>query len=156
MTGIYFDGFDLKDLWEEMEASTAKTRREAKKVLRQGAKDILQDSQKMAPVDEHNLELAHRLLDVRLNQDFAAVEIVIDGFIGGRDVSEYAMIMHEFLAPFGAGTYNLGMKSMLKDQGADNEHRVGGKFLERAVDLNELRILEAIKRVLLGGEADVD
>ncbi|CAG9228860.1 hypothetical protein [Burkholderia vietnamiensis] len=48
----------------------------------------------------------------------------------GKRVAEYAAIMHEGLAPYGTGAFQLDEGSIAKDGGSG---KVGGKFMERAV-----------------------
>lgn len=151
MSGLNWTGFTLDNWLDEFEESTTLTRREAKKELYQGAKDIMEASKEMAPVDEGNLEEAHSIEQVRLNQDYSEVEIVVGGEHGGRDVDEYAMIVHEGVAPYGSGTAGyIGEKSQEKDAGNPGDRRVGGKFLERAVDLLEPEIVERVASTLPG------
>lgn len=150
-SGLSFAGFDFDGLIEEFEASTAQTRRDSKKVLNQGARDIMRASQQMAPVDEGNLEQAHHIEEIRLNQDQLSLEISVGGEVHGRNVDEYATIMHEALkTPDGGGTLNLGPKSEAKDASNPHDRRVGGKFLERAVDLFEEELISRLAETLPG------
>ena len=152
---LSFNGFSIDNWLEEFEESTALTRREAKKVLYQGAKDIMAASKQMAPVDEHNLEQAHELQQVRLNEDYSEVEISVGGEVGGRNVDDYAVLMHEGLAPFGSGTAGVVQpfiggdpkrpsKSWAKSQSNPPGREVGGKFLERAVEEYEEKIIQGV------------
>lgn len=151
---LTFKGPDLDDFLTEFEQSTAQTRREAKKVLYQGAKDVAHSAKRMAPVDTHDLEQAIRVEQVRLNQDYILMEVGVDD----PSVDDYALLMHENLLPFGAGVPSapgqrpptLGPGSEAKDATNDSEHRVGGKFLERSLDLHEERIVEEVADELLG------
>lgn len=119
-------------------------------MMRDEAEKIVEKARSNAPVDKHNLEQAIKMREIRGGRDplsgkfaRARFEIYIDGTIednDGKPVSEYAMIMHEELAPYGAGFYNLGPASQAK---ASSGNDVGGKFLERAVD--ERRAIIAYK-----------
>lgn len=149
--GLEWNGFTIDDWLEEFDQSTTMTRRESKKILYQGAKDIMQASQQMAPVDEGNLEAAHSLAQVRLNEDYSEVEIDVGGVVGGREVDDYAMIVHEGVAPYGSGTAgSIGERSQVKDAGNPSDRRVGGKFLERAVDLLQEDIVQKVAATLPG------
>jgi hypothetical protein len=118
----------------------------------QGAKDIMQASREMAPVDEGNLEEAHEITQIRLNEDYSELEISVGGEHGGRNVDDYAMIVHEFVSPFGSGTRgHIGLKSEIKDASNPPGRPVGGKFLERALDLLEDSIAEKVAATLPGG-----
>jgi hypothetical protein len=155
MSGLSWSGFTIEDWIEEFEASTTLSRRESKKALYAGAKEILAASKQMAPVDEGDLEAAHTLTQVRLNEDFSEVEIDVGGFHGGREVDDYAVIVHETMLPFGSGSGvnggpHLGPKSVAKDIGNPSSRRVGGKFLERAVDLLEQHVIDQVAETLPG------
>lgn len=151
---LTFRGPDIDDWIAEFEESTAVTRREAKKELRKGARLVAESSKKMAPVDTHDLERAIAVEEVRLNQDYILMEVGVND----PSVDDYAVLMHENLLPFGAGIPNrpgdrpptLGPGSQAKDSANDANHRVGGKFLERALDLHEEAIVEAVADKLLG------
>lgn len=150
-----FVGFTADQFVAAFEESTAYTRREAKKVLNVYAKQIMAASQQMAPIDTGDLEAAHDIRQVSLNQDYTGIDIEVGGYAGGRDVSEYAWIMHELLAPFGAGFYNLGPKSVLKDSTNPPDRPVGGKFLERAFSIYEEEVIDQISDLLIRFGDDV-
>lgn len=60
----------------------------------------------------------------------------------GTYVGEYAMLMHEYLAPYGSGDFKLGPKSLKKDGG---RRVVGGKFLERAILERALPMMQRLE-----------
>ena len=149
--GLRWEGFSADDFAEFLDVSSARTRRESKKVLRQGAKDIMEASRQMAPIDEGNLEAAHELALVRLNKDDMQVEISVGGDVGGRNVDEYAEVQHEMLSVNGGSGWNLGDKSKLKNDTRSVPHRtVGGHFLDRAVDEYEDEIAAKLAETLPG------
>ena len=154
--GLRWEGFSADDFADFLDMSSAKTRRESKKVLRQGAKDIMEASMEMAPIDEGDLEAAHQLALVRLNKDDMQVEISVGGEVGGRNVDEYAEVQHEMLGVNGSkldgnGGWKLGDKSDLKNAARSHPHRtVGGHFLDRAVDEYEDEIAAKLAQTLPG------
>lgn len=97
---------------------------------------ILRDlARSNAPRDEHDLESAitSEPQPTGINRR-TEVYVYVDGSRSkntGKSVSEYAMYMHEGLAPYGSGAYQLDKGSQEK---AGEGHDVGGKFLERAVE----------------------
>jgi hypothetical protein len=140
--GIIWEGLTPEDFIEELQESTALTRREAKKVMREGAKEIMEASRQMCPVDLHNLEEAHHIEEIRSSRDNLELEIDVGGFVGGRNVDDYAMVMHE-------STYKLGPGSQAKDASNPPDRPVGPQFLSRAVDLFEEKLVEAISQTLV-------
>lgn len=158
--GLSWGEFNFDDLYQELLASDTSTRRDAKAVLRSTAKEIMKASQQMAPLDEGDLEEAHRIDTVRLNEDFIELEISVGGIVNGVDVDEYATIMHEGLAPFGSGTAGevqqyIGKtgrlsSSFLKNASNPSDRQVGGKFLERAVAIFEKPLMSRLSAILTG------
>lgn len=138
---LQWRGPGIQDFINELTRSSTQTRRESKKVMRERAKEILEESKAGAPIDEGNLEDAHQLAVTRLSKDNIEIEIVVGGYVGGRDVDDYAWVMHE-------ADYNLGPLSLIKNQ--SSFVFVGPKFLERAVDNNEEAMIEAIADTLPG------
>ncbi|WP_374335525.1 HK97 gp10 family phage protein [Methyloversatilis sp.] len=115
-----------------------KTVRGVAGIMQEAGKEIQKRAVEYAPVDEGDLENAIKYSAERTGRrGRVMVFIFIDEDMptsDGKRVGSYARKMHEQLAPYGTGRYNLGPKSREKrDAGAD----VGGKFLERAI--NELR-----------------
>lgn len=146
--GLYFRGMTPELLGLELKQSSVQTRRDAKKVLREGAKRIRDTSIQQCAIDEGNLEEAHELTVVRLSRDNIEVEIEVGGVVNGVDVDEYAWKVHETQVPY--GDMPLGPKSQAKNESNPPDRFVGGKFLERAVDENEEDILVAVADILLG------
>ena len=108
-------------------------------VMLAGAKRIQQRASAYAPVDEGNLEESIKIERVRSEQTGrTSIRVGVDEdhqlpSRPGKTVGAYAARMHE-------GTYNLGPKSLSKQQRLGV--RVGRKFLERALN-DEKRQLEA-------------
>jgi hypothetical protein len=141
-------GFTPDMFVAELERASTETRRDSKKVMRAGAKEILETSQQQAPVDDGELEKAHELTVVKLNRDDMEVEITVGGIVDGVDVDTYAWEMHEFQTPY--GDIPLGPKSQEKNDSNPPGRFVGGKFLERAVDEHEEGIVAAVANTLPG------
>lgn len=118
--------------------------------MKEGAKEIQKLAQDYAPVDEHDLEKA---IKVEIDPQNMSAYVMIDPLAtDGRGVSIalYGMYMHEGLAPYGSGRYELGPESEKKAASKD----VGGKFLERAYENSVRDIVNKIgfrvKRLLRG------
>ncbi|MEZ2310749.1 HK97 gp10 family phage protein [Paraburkholderia sp. RCC_158] len=103
-------------------------------VMREEADNIVELAKENAPHKDGDLEDAiHAVEDrgginnrtqITVQVDPAAIDI------HGKPVSEYAVIMHEALAPYGTGGYKLDEGSIAKDGGSG---KVGGKYMERAM-----------------------
>jgi len=116
-----------------------------------GAEIIMAKSQENSPVDTYNLEEAHHIETTHTAADNVRVTIEVSGIGYGsehpRDVETYAMLVHEMLAPYGAGELNgkpfsIGPKSRAK---AATGKAVGGKFLERAIESEKAKAIQAIR-----------
>ena len=141
MSVYWQGGFGAGDFAEELEQSSAKTRRESKKEFRRMAETILQTSRDGAPIDEGDLEKAHHIQTIRLSKDNIALELSVGGMVGDTDVSVYAMLMHE-------GDYNLGLRSQQKEAAGSTE--VGPFFMDRAADEHIDDLMAIIERTLPG------
>lgn len=107
------------------------------------AEKVKQESIANAPVDEHDLENA---IDTEIRETRAGHYAIDVGVIGDEnEVQEYAYIMHEYLQPYGVGTYNLDKGSQAKDGGSG---KVGGKYLQRALDDNKQEVIAAIRDMI--------
>lgn len=133
-------GFSARDFIEELLTANTVTRRESKKRMYAGAKEILASSKRMAPLEDGDLEEAHTIATTRLNKDQMGVEIAVE--------SPYAAVQHERLEP--AGDWKRGVRSNEKNERALPGEEVGGKFLERAIELHEDRIANEVAETLPG------
>ena len=109
--------------------------------MRREAERIKELARRFAPIDHGNLEKAIKLATLGGGRDamgrFArkSFEVYIDMdavAYDGRTVGRYAYVMHELLLPYGAGGYNLGPRSRMKQN--SQVEAVGGRFLERAAE----------------------
>lgn len=138
---------DIKGIVAQIRQISDRAYRGVSDVMRQEAEVAAELAKNYAPVDEHNLERAIKVradrtgingryeVDVYVDEDMPAVSHNRNGSVtkGTEDktVGEYAAIMHEGLAPYGSGAFNLGPESLRK---AGYGYDVGGKFLTRALD----------------------
>jgi hypothetical protein len=115
------------------------------------AEKIRDLAREFAPVDEYNLvnaiqtDVESRDSSGRFKRKevtvFVDMNMVNDD---GTYVGDYAMLIHEYLQPYGSGDLNLGKKSQLKDAG---RRVVGGKFLERAILERALPMIDRLEAV---------
>jgi hypothetical protein len=131
----------MNNFIEELQRSTTETRRASKKVLRENAMTIMKTSQDGAPVDEGNLEAAHKIETVRLSRDNIELEITVGGEHGDRDVDEYAWKMHDT-------SYQLGEKSIQK--AGFSPEMVGPRFLDRAFSKHQADLIREVTDTLPG------
>lgn len=110
----------VADTLANLQRAAEAARRGARKAIVQEGEHVKEHSQGNAPVDLHNLENAHEV-----SSEADSNKIVVTVSVGGGEVDDYALAMHE-------GVYNLGAGSQAKQAGSDR--MVGRKFLERALD----------------------
>lgn len=65
-------------------------------VMHAGAERIKQMAIVNAPIDEGNLEKAIKVKPSQGNQYSLKIVIAVEGIVGGRNVEEYAAIVHEY------------------------------------------------------------
>lgn len=122
--------------------------REILAVMRDEAEQIANLARQYAPVDDHFLEQAIEVVEDRggINtRTQVYVQVNPDAVDErGQSVLQYAALQHELLGPYGAGIWRLGPKSREKDGGTG---RVGGKFLERAVNERKRTISYRIEKI---------
>ncbi len=103
------------------------------------ARRIIELSREGAPVDDHDLEKAHRM---RTRERGKRIEISVELNrldSDGRPIGRYAERMHE-------GIYNLGPNSLKKQAG--QQRLVGRKYLQRASDEVSPEIVPAVARAI--------
>jgi hypothetical protein len=114
-------------------------------VMREEGDTIAGLARENAPYKDGDLEEAIQVVEDRggINNRVQVTVQVDPSAIDkeGKPVVEYARVMHEALAPYGTGAFNLDEGSIAKDGGSG---KVGGKFMERAMNT---RIGEMGKRV---------
>lgn len=149
---VFRSGFSPEAFVSYLDRATTETRREAKKALYRGAKKILHGSVMMSPVDEHNLEDAHKLDVVRLNKDDMGIEISVGGVVRGEDVSAYAWIIHTGWSNSRGEVNKLGPLSEEKSRNnpAPYNGQVGPGYLDRSFDMHSGEIFAEVADTLLG------
>lgn len=110
-------------------------------VMEEEGNEIQALARSYAPVDEGDLESAIKIEKDRGGENGRTrifVYVDMDAPADhGKVVGDYAMLMHEGLAPYGSGFYKLGKLSIEKLMAGN---KVGGKFMERAA-IDRLPIL---------------
>lgn len=113
---------------------------------------IKEESISRAPVDTGDLERCHAT-SVKYFKSLGKVvgRVYLDDskatHLHYSPTTKYATIMHEHLAPYGSGAFNLGEGSLKKSAAG---HDVGGKFLLRAVEDNRKELSDALQRGVMG------
>ena len=157
---LSFVGDTPDDLIADLEEMSKRTQQRVRTIILKGAKDIMQASRDMSPVDTGALMAAHHMEITRDDGIITSIEVIVGGEVDGRDVDEYAELMHEGLAPFGSGfagsIFGASERgeppstSELKNAANPGDRPVGGKFLERAVDLFVENIMTDVENAMPG------
>ncbi len=115
------------------------------------AEKIRDLAKEFAPVDDYNLveaiqtDIESRDASGRFKRKEVTVFVDMEkANDDGTKVGDYAMLIHEYLQPYGSGDLNLGKKSQQKDAG---RRVVGGKFLERAILERALPMIDRLEAV---------
>lgn len=147
----YSSQFNLEKLTQNLFAKQGRINKAMRDGALEAAELIMKKSQDNSPVDTYNLEEAHHIEESITAADNVRYSIVVSGEGFGsekpRDVDEYAIVVHEMLAPYGVGELNgkpfsIGPKSQAK---AATGKEVGGKFLERALESEKANAIQIIR-----------
>ncbi|CCG43291.1 hypothetical protein [Magnetospirillum molischianum] len=104
----------------------------ARRQMKKEAKKIKDLSVLNCPVDKHNLEKAHHLVEERVGVGGRKrFYVVVGGTVDGVNVDQYAMRVHEEHGPRPDG-FGVGPGTIAKAKALNRF--VGRKFLERAYD----------------------
>lgn len=122
MAVAYTRGYSPKDLMTKLFARKEALDGRLAEVARQGAEDIKDLSVDNSPVDDGELEAAHKVVARDTRRGNAAFDITVGGYVNGVDTDLYATWIHD-------GDYKLGPLSLAKAATGKN---VGRKYLERA------------------------
>lgn len=147
MSLTYSSGFSEKNLRQNLFTRENVFNAKIKHIMEDGAEKIKEKSQSNAPVDTHNLELAHKIIPGQTRKGYTSLSVEVSGHGQGsdrdRDVTGYALLIHEFynIVP----ELKMGPKSAAKLAAG---HEVGNKFLERAVDKYKPVIIAECKKAL--------
>jgi hypothetical protein len=129
--GLKIEGVDL--LMRSLRQVQQRAVRGGADALREGGEEIAKLARDFAPIDDGDLTQAISAEEERDVNNRVSILIWVDPTVQdehGKQVAEYGARMHEGLAPYGSGAYNLGPNSRAKDGGRGI---VGGKFIERAL-----------------------
>lgn len=113
----------------------------ARKKMHASAQHIVDEARLNAPVEHGNLEAA-----IHIDRSYEAgtgrlkIDVVAGGIVGGRNVDDYAAVMHE-------SDYELGPASQAKQQ-AHPERLIGPKFLERAAEAEQVPLIQQLVGVI--------
>lgn len=128
--GLRFkNSYDFGDLGFHLKNVSRKASKGAAGEMRRAAYDVKELSVRMAPVDKQNLEKAHEVVERRGDRNRIEFSVEVGGFVGGRNVDEYALFVHE-----NYGSVKRRGKGTIEKQKADPSVEVGEKFLERAFE----------------------
>lgn len=112
---------------------------ETRTVLRQGAELIKQTARQYAPVDEHRIEKAIKVLPAQGNQYSLQLTIAVTGTVDGRSVDTYAAIVHEYQ------WHKRGPLTKVKGP------KAGPRYLKRAVDHRKKEVIKALEAAVRKG-----
>lgn len=150
--GVKIVGID--ELTTLLDRTADDTNRHMAEMLRREANEIARLAGEFSPVDTESLENSWEVVELGGDRDYRgrftkkSYAVQIDPTARNPDgtwVSDYALEMHEHQEPYGSGRYKLGKKSQKKNEG---NGRVGGKFLERAVDEVEYELMARMQKVV--------
>lgn len=106
----------------------------ARKTMHRAADRIVREARLNAPVDRHNLEKSIRKEKSYGYRGRLQIDVVMGGIVDGVNVDNYATEMHE-----NYDDYEPGEATKMK-QAQHPERIVGGKFLERAADVERRKL----------------
>lgn len=112
---------------------------EARTVMRDYAEQIRDTARDYAPVLEHRIEKAIKILPAQGNQYMLRLTIAVTGTVAGRVVDSYAAIVHEY--PW----QKRGVFTRLKGPQA------GPRYLKRAVELHKKDMIRDLKAAMQKG-----
>lgn len=113
----------------------------ARDVMREYAMKIRDTARDFAPVLEHRIEKAIKILPSQGNQYSLRLTVAVEGVVKGRDVTTYAAIVHEY--PW----EKRGVFTRLKGPQA------GPRYLKRAVDLHRKDLTRDLQAAMGGAIA---
>lgn len=150
--GVEIRGID--ELTALLTRTADTTNRNMAEVLKREAHEVARLAKEFSPVDSGALEDSWQVIELGGDRDYRgrftkkSYVIQVDPSAtdpDGRPTSVYGLEMHEHLAPYGSGMYKLGPLSRAKNAGSG---RVGGRFLERAIDEVEYGLMARMQKVV--------
>ena len=149
----YSSQFNLDKLRQNLFAKQGRVAKGMRDGAEEAAELIMKKSQDNSPVDTYNLEEAHHIEKHVTDAGNIKFTIEVSGVGHGsdnpRDVEEYAMLVHEMMAPYGAGELN-GKPFHIKNSPQNNAKiaagkQIGGKFMERAIESEKAKAIAIIR-----------
>jgi hypothetical protein len=114
----------------------------ARKVMHRAADRIVKNAKLNCPVDDGRLEQSiHKEVKYGYRNQLA-IDIVADGVIDGKDVGEYAAIIHEHYESFKPGPGTIAKRA------ANPGRHVGSKYLQRALEEEQERLTQQIEKAM--------
>ena len=152
----YSSQFNLDKLRQNLFARQGRSNAAMRQAAEQAAELVMKKSQDNSPVDTYNLEEAHHIEKSITAADNVRFTVEVSGTGYGsdspRNVEEYAMLVHELMAPYGAG--EIGGKPFHAANSPQNNAKigagkdVGGKYLERALASEKKRAVHMIREAV--------
>lgn len=146
----YSSGFSLDNLRQNLFSRQKSFCKQMHEEVEAGAEQIMAKSQSNSPVDTYNLEEAHHITKTMTEADHVRFTVEVSGPGYGsddpRDVSNYAMEVHENYENMGSGGHpKPGSKSAAKQAAG---HEVGSKFLERAIETEKPEVINKVRKAV--------
>jgi hypothetical protein len=133
--GVKMSGFT--ELSATLKQGGDTVRRAVRERIKREGPNIAKLAREYAPRDKGNLENAIQNVQSYDSGHHGRLMAEV-GVVDQGDVGDYAIEMHEHLEPYGDGGYTLGDGSLAKGG------KVGGKFLERALEDRSAQFLPEI------------
>lgn len=155
MAMAYSSQFNLDKLRQNLFAKQGRANAAMRQATKEGAERIMRKSQENSPVDTFNLEEAHHIVESITDADHVRYTVEVSGVGFGsnspREVANYALLVHENLAPYGSGELGGKPFNLKTSKGSPNlgklaaGYDVGGMFLERAIESEKPYVIQNIK-----------
>ena len=154
--GFSFSLEGLEVMVGELDALEEQIEKRLDETLTKLALHIMHDAKRLAPIDSGDLEAAmHVGSNVANPFNVSEVKRTLEGmyidFGASPEVDHYAVVQHEGFRRTSKGNIVMltpGEKTLSK--GPYNGEMPGKKFLERAIKMNEKRIIEELSKILGG------
>jgi len=151
MAMAYSGGFNVDKLRQSFFQKARAVDELTELAVRAAAEMIAEEAKANAPVDTHNLEDAIHVKERETRSGNHAADVVVEGpGSRGRDITDYAMEIHETQEPAPGATLGLGPLSQAK-QDADPSHVVGGLYMDRALRDKKKEAIDLIRQAARKG-----
>jgi hypothetical protein len=146
MAMAYSGGFNAAKLRQSFFEKARAVDEMTELAVKAAAEMIAAEARANAPVDTHNLEEAIKVEERLTGRGNHAADVVVEGpGSRGRDISDYAMEIHERQVPAPGADLGLGPLSQAK-QDADPSHQVGGLYMDRALRDKKKEAVDLIRQ----------